>query len=324
MARTRSIRPEFWSDERVGSLSLLERLLFIGLWTFADDEGLCRANPLYLRSMIFPYDNTKESEIKSAIENLESNGLVFNYSSANQKYLWIIKFRVYQRIDKPQRPNNPAPSIQNSKYAKAIHKRDGYQCHLCHCQCSEFQEIGKPVDPCTASVDHIIPISKNGSNYPTNLKTACISCNKSRGNRDLDKFLLEEVSFSEHSENILGTFSDETETETEVKQKQKLVRGMSSQDEHFDQFWQAYPKKVGRIKAKEAWSKMNGTRPTLNIILSKLSELKDSEQWKKENGQYIPNPATWLNRGGWDDECRVSGTFEPDGPRSRILEAPSD
>jgi uncharacterized protein YdaU (DUF1376 family) len=68
----------------------------------------------------------------------------------------------------------------------------------------------------------------------------------------------------------------------------------------FDAFWQAYPKKVGKIAARKAWKKAK--RPPTGIILAAVEQQKKSDQWRKDNGQYIPNPATWLNQGRWDDE----------------------
>lgn len=73
----------------------------------------------------------------------------------------------------------------------------------------------------------------------------------------------------------------------------------------FDEFWKAYPKKVGKQEAKRAWERMNGNRPELISIVAKIDQLKTSDQWKKQNGQFIPHPATWINRGGWDDEVRI-------------------
>jgi hypothetical protein len=111
-------------------------------------------------------------------------------------------------------------------------------------------------------------------------------------------------------ESVTGTDTD-TDTDTVIT---KLVG--------FDEFWKAYPKKAGKQEAKKAWGRQNGNRPTLEIIISKITDMKKTEQWKKQNGQFIPHPATWLNRGGWDDESRVEIESECDGPRSKILRAP--
>ncbi|HAR34675.1 MAG TPA: hypothetical protein DCR95_11510, partial [Desulfobacter sp.] len=70
----------------------------------------------------------------------------------------------------------------------------------------------------------------------------------------------------------------------------------------FSVFWQEYPKKVGKMDALKAWGKLNGTRPAIEIILNAIHAQKQSAQWQKEGGQFIPNPATWLNRGQWEDQ----------------------
>ena len=289
MARTRSIKPEFWSDEKVGTLSFMERLLFLGMWNFSDDEGLIKASPLYLKAMVFPYDNMKEKDIESAIQNLSSKQLIFCFLQNNQQYAWIIKFRVYQRIDKPQKPINPAPSIQNTKYRTAIFKRDNYLCHIC----GEITEIStNSNDSNFPTVDHIIPQSKGGNHYPSNLKTACSRCNKRRGNTDLDQF-------QDDSTNVPRTFIDETETETETETK---TLGVYSND--FLSFWEKYPKKSGSKKtAFDNWQKLSGGRPTIEII---LEAIRKQIEWRKNaGGKFRPewkDPERWIKGKMWEVE----------------------
>ena len=72
----------------------------------------------------------------------------------------------------------------------------------------------------------------------------------------------------------------------------------------FERFWKEYPKKVGKDKCLN-WFKnksRNVTEDLVNQMIQSLEVWKKSEQWTKDNGQYIPNPYTWLNRGGWEDE----------------------
>lgn len=66
-------------------------------------------------------------------------------------------------------------------------------------------------------------------------------------------------------------------------------------------FWSAYPRKVGKKAAMRAWARAKD-RPPLADILSALERQSRSDQWRKDGGQFIPHPATWLNRGGWADE----------------------
>lgn len=70
----------------------------------------------------------------------------------------------------------------------------------------------------------------------------------------------------------------------------------------FDIFWKAYPSKVGKDAARKAFAKRKFDEKTFAQVLQALELHKVSERWTKDNGQYIPNPATWLNQGRWEDE----------------------
>lgn len=74
------------------------------------------------------------------------------------------------------------------------------------------------------------------------------------------------------------------------------------QQDRFDQFWSSYPKKVGKQAALKAWKKLRPNKDLHSKIMVAVESQKKSEQWKTENGRYIPNPTTWLNQGRWDDE----------------------
>ena len=80
----------------------------------------------------------------------------------------------------------------------------------------------------------------------------------------------------------------------------------SATDARFDIFWQTYPNKVGKENARKAWSKIKPDAELFDKIIKKVEELKVCDDWTKNGGQYIPHPATWLNRGGWDDEIPKS------------------
>ena len=74
----------------------------------------------------------------------------------------------------------------------------------------------------------------------------------------------------------------------------------------FEQFWLAYPKKIGKQAALKSWNK---TRPELQDVLKALAWQTKSKQWFERGGQFIPNPATYLNQHRWKDEPSVSVTF---------------
>ena len=73
-------------------------------------------------------------------------------------------------------------------------------------------------------------------------------------------------------------------------------------DNGFEEFWQAYPKKVGKDAAAKSWSKV---KARIDDILPALTWQKESDQWRRNDGQFIPNPATYLNQGRWQDEQPV-------------------
>ena len=75
----------------------------------------------------------------------------------------------------------------------------------------------------------------------------------------------------------------------------------SADDAQFDAFWKAYPNKIGKKLARTAWGKAKDRPPVEDVILAVKAQAQ-TKKWTKDNGQYVPNPATWINQGRWDDE----------------------
>lgn len=82
----------------------------------------------------------------------------------------------------------------------------------------------------------------------------------------------------------------------------------------FEEFWKHYPKKVDKQKAREKFIKLKPNEELLELIIKQLERLKDTTDWKKENGKYIPNPSTWLHNRRWEDE------FETDTEREERID----
>lgn len=110
----------------------------------------------------------------------------------------------------------------------------------------------------------------------------------------------------------------EPEKTEEVPEKKPLI------EERFDEFWKAYPRKSSKGSAKKAWKRIAPTQELFDKIMSALAAAKNCEQWKKERGQFIPYPATWLNQERWEDDYGVPAVdsgkkqppadFNPDDP----------
>lgn len=100
MAKIRSIKPSFWEDEKIGSLPVEARLLYIGTWSFADDNGVLRGSPAYLRSQIFPYDETvTAADVRRWVSTLVAGGMVVPFTYNGESYLVVRRFRDHQKID---------------------------------------------------------------------------------------------------------------------------------------------------------------------------------------------------------------------------------
>lgn len=82
-------------------------------------------------------------------------------------------------------------------------------------------------------------------------------------------------------------------------------------DERFDRFWSAYPKKVGKGAAERAFAKYKPDDDLTDRMIRAVEQAKRSDQWRKDGGQFIPNPATWLNQKRWEDEVPDSQMRTP-------------
>jgi len=74
----------------------------------------------------------------------------------------------------------------------------------------------------------------------------------------------------------------------------------------FESFWKTYPKKVGKPSAIKAFKRVQSS---LNDILQNLEIMVVSEAWTKNAGQYVPNPATYLNDRRWEDGAAQKETL---------------
>ena len=85
----------------------------------------------------------------------------------------------------------------------------------------------------------------------------------------------------------------ETETETEIEKETYSCAN------DFETFWANYPKKKSKGDALKAWK---AKKPRIDDVMFALSWQKESNDWNKSNGQFIPYPASYLNSEGWKDE----------------------
>lgn len=81
--------------------------------------------------------------------------------------------------------------------------------------------------------------------------------------------------------------------------------GGESYLQNFKTFWESYPKKQNKKKVENWFKRNNPSDELMKTILKKLELLKKTEQWNKNNKQFVPMPTTWLNGRRWEDEVIV-------------------
>jgi hypothetical protein len=100
MARIRNIKPDFWTDEKLVELETWERLLFIGLWNFADDEGYMPYSPKRIKMQVFPGDSL---EVSRGVQSLISIGAVELFDSEFGPVLHVSKWSKHQKVSNPSK-----------------------------------------------------------------------------------------------------------------------------------------------------------------------------------------------------------------------------
>ena len=78
----------------------------------------------------------------------------------------------------------------------------------------------------------------------------------------------------------------------------------------FAEFWLSYPKKVGKGAAEAAWKKLH---PPTSVVIAAIAAQRNCDQWRRDGGQYVPNPATWLNQRRWEDGAEATIPVSADG-----------
>lgn len=63
----------------------------------------------------------------------------------------------------------------------AVLERDDWHCYLCD---RDTRDVESPFDPRSATVDHVVPLTKGGEHSMSNVRCCCLACNTSKANRE--------------------------------------------------------------------------------------------------------------------------------------------
>ena len=201
MARIRTIKPEFWTDETIVRLPFQARLLFIGMWNFADDTGALEYSPDRIGLQVLPAEH--DCDISGLIDLLVASGLVDYWVDENgTQAVTISNWSKHQKIDNPSRKTiikdgyrkKNIPSEARVGVAKKYGCQPGGQADATCYYCGMPGKVtwwkgsnGKPTRWITLSdleFDHFVSEHSGGSSGAENIVLACRCCN--RGKREFD------------------------------------------------------------------------------------------------------------------------------------------
>lgn len=117
MARSRNIKPSFFTNDELAENCPLTRLLFIGLWTEADHNGNIEWRCKRLKAKLLPYD---ECNLEQLAINLDKSGFIRFYSDGDRIYLNVCNFNIHQNPHKNEREKGTSIPEYCEKHRQAI------------------------------------------------------------------------------------------------------------------------------------------------------------------------------------------------------------
>ena len=289
--RIRSIRPEFWSSQDVTLMNWETRLIYIGLWSYVDDNGVGVDNPRHITTLLFPGDITSDvldddpnqddyqsspvglresyRRVTEALQYLSTRGHITRYEVDGKHFLHIKQWKIHQRVPKPSRSRYPLPT---------------------------------PTLTCEDS-NTPVGLPEPYRNPPEKFATG--EGEKGRRGEVKDSCSSTDVENDTDTEASITTSPTDTNITTKTASKQKPGPSLEAD---FETWWTNYPRKQGKGQAIRAYraARRKTTAETLHTaVQAQLPSLT------LKGREFTPLPATWLNGERWLDEDVDAGPPDP-------------
>lgn len=130
MARIRSIKPGYFTNDQLAEVDPLGRILFAGLWCHADRAGRLEDRPRKIKAEVLPYD---DCDVDAMLCVLAGKQFIIRYEVAGVRYIQVANFEKHQTpnikeiastIPPPPRndtPNEPAQYEHSAGTVEAFH-----------------------------------------------------------------------------------------------------------------------------------------------------------------------------------------------------------
>jgi hypothetical protein len=130
--RIRSVYPDFWSDSITGTMRAEVALLYIGLWSVADDAGRMEWDPLRFAAVLDPYGAKfgKPAAMKAHLGQLVALGRLVRYEVAGRQYAFIPTFPTWQKPNRPTPTRLPVPPLSEDSVRTHVPLREDSLCSV--------------------------------------------------------------------------------------------------------------------------------------------------------------------------------------------------
>lgn len=275
----RIIREGILTSEKLENLGWAEEVFYRRVMSVVDDYGRYYAKPSLLRAACYPLLLAKvsDSDIEKWLSACENAALVRVYPTQDGKrYLEVIDFRQqvravaskYPSPDGIKQDTSVAPAKQMRSKGKASAHLDG------------VVDGGEGGDV----AEGVTPQPPAGGQQPV-------------GGESQDPVPVVRKAFDPDS------YPDAPEpTRAVIEAEIKRAADMMDEEESFNAWFDEYPKQTDRHEAGRQWLAIRSARPSLENLLAVLQTQKESEQWIRDDGRYVPNPAAYLAGRKWEDK----------------------
>lgn len=185
MMRIRSIKPEFWRSPDISCLEIEDRLLFIGLWSYVDDNGVGEDRESMIAADLFADDLSRDpretfARVSRGLSKLSEAGRIVRYEADGRHFLAIENWGKHQRIDKPAKPRFPGPT-RDSRDSRESAAR------LREILAPGTGEQGNREQGNRGAEGATAPLSPFCSNHPNGTEQPCRACGTARTAFELSK-----------------------------------------------------------------------------------------------------------------------------------------
>lgn len=324
--RIRTIKPEFWTDSFMVSIAPIGRLVFLSLFNVADDYGCFTDDLEEISMLVFPKEDPVD--IADWIDLfLAANRIELLEGDDGEVFYRLVNWERHQRVDRPSKSRFLANSREDyrkraiplevrrlvaQKYKCPPGERIDASCFYCGekgaIHWHSLYGKGRPSAWVTfggLELEHLEAEYLGGEAVAENMVLSCRRCNRSKGVKPWYEQLTSRTLANPREPSCL-------EGKGTGKGKEQGTR--ESGGGLFDSFWKVYPRKIGKGEAEKSFKKAI-KEVTLEAMIEAVRAQSNSDQWKKDGGQFIPSPSTWLNQKRWNDELELSlSPILPDGP----------